>query len=98
VPEVRFEWDGDKEEANQRKHGVKFDEAASVFSDEHALFLADPDHSIEEDRFLLMGLSWSLRLLVVHHTFRAGGDIVRLISARTATRAERAQYARRWKP
>jgi uncharacterized protein len=98
VAELRFEWDSRKDRANQRKHKVSFDEASSVFSDEGALLLADPEHSEDEDRFLLLGLSSALRLIVVHHTFRAGGDVIRVISARKATRAERAQYVRRWKP
>ena len=97
MAELRFEWDHAKDIANQRKHAVAFNEAASVFSDERALLLDDPDHSTEEERFVLVGLSSALRLIVVHHTFRAGGDVIRLISARKATRAERAQYFRRWR-
>ena len=80
------------------KHGVAFVEATSVFSDERALLLDDPVHSAEEDRFVLIGLSSAQRVIVVHHTYRARGDVIRLISARKATRAERAQYVRRWKP
>ena len=98
MAELRFEWDHAKDIANQRKHGIGFAEAASVFSDEHALLLDDPDHSTEEDRYVLLGLSSALRVSVVHHTLREGGDVVRLISARKATRAERAEYVRRWRP
>jgi len=96
--ELRFEWDHAKDIANRRKHGIAFSEASSVFSDERALLVDDPDHSTEEDRFVLLGLSSALRVVVVHHTLRAGGDVIRLISARKATRAERGEYVRRWRP
>ena len=98
MDQLRFEWDPRKDAANRRKHGVSFDEGETVFSDGRALLLDDPEHSEDEDRFLLLGLSSSLRLLVVSHTYREGDDVIRLISARAATRTERAQYARRWKP
>ena len=94
---LRFEWDERKEATNRRKHGVSFEEAESVFSDEHALFLPDPDHSDDEDRFILLGLSSALRALVVCHCYRLGEDIIRLISARKAMRPERAEYNRRLK-
>ena len=97
MAELRFEWDHAKDIANQRKHAVAFNEAASVLSDERALLPDDPDHSTEEDWFVLAGLSSALRRIVVHRAFRAGGDVIRLISARKATRAERAQYFRRWR-
>lgn len=67
---LRFDWDAAKAAANQRKHGVSFDEASTAFSDDHALLLDDPDHSPDEDRFLLLGLGASLRLLVVVHCYR----------------------------
>lgn len=86
-----------KAAANARKHGISFEEAETAFLDEHALVLADPDHSAEEDRFLLLGLSDALRVLVVVHCYRAGESVIRLISARKATRSERAQYDARWK-
>jgi uncharacterized DUF497 family protein len=98
MAEHRFEWDRAKDTANCRKHGIGFAEAVSAFSDERGLLLDDPDHSAEEDRFVLLGLSSALRLIVVHHTVRAGGDAIRLISARRATRPERIQYTRRWRP
>jgi uncharacterized protein len=60
--------------------------------------LEDPDHSPDGDRSILLGLSFAMRVLVVHHTLRAGGDVIRIISARKATRAERDQYIRRWRP
>lgn len=91
-----FAWDDRKAAANLRKHGVAFDEAASVFYDEEALLLADPDHSEAEDRFVLIGLSARLHLLVVVHCYPdADGSVVRLISARTAARSEQHHYVER---
>jgi uncharacterized DUF497 family protein len=96
MAELRFEWDPAKAAANLRKHGVSFDEAETVFSDEHALLLDDPDHSADEERFILIGLSAALRMVVVCHGYRERGDVIRLISARKATRIERHNYAARW--
>lgn len=79
-----------------RKHGVSFTEAESVFADEHALLLEDSDHSEAEDRFLLLGLSGALRILVVVHCYRAGDSVIRLMSARRADAEERRQYDERW--
>jgi uncharacterized DUF497 family protein len=93
----RIEWDEGKNALNKRKHGVSFEEASTVFADEHALLLADPDHSTEEDRFILMGFSASLRILVVCHCYRRGEEIIRIISARKATKSERVQYSERWR-
>ncbi|GJM43435.1 MAG: hypothetical protein DHS20C21_02770 [Gemmatimonadota bacterium] len=93
---LRFEWDKRKAAANLRKHGVSFAEAESVFSDERALLLEDPAHSSSEDRFVLLGLSATLRTLVVCHCYRQGDGVIRVISARKATRAEQRQYSRRW--
>jgi len=94
--ELCFEWDGRKALANKRKHGVSFEEAETVFSDDFALVIADPDHSGEEERFLILGLSARLRTLVVSHGCRRGGHLIRIISARKATRMERKTYNRRW--
>jgi len=91
MSELRFDWDERKNAANKRKHGVSFEDAQTVFLDEHALFAADPDHSEGEDRFILLGLSSSLRTLVVCHCYH-GNDLIRLISARRANRLERSQY------
>jgi len=91
---IRFEWDPKKAEVNLRKHKVSFEDAQSVFSDEHALLIDDPDHSEGEDRFVLLGLSGSLRLLVVVHCYRAEGSVVRIISARRADAQERSVYER----
>ena len=96
MADLRFGWDERKSRGNRRKHGVSFEEAQTVFSDEHALFIADPDHSATEDRFLLLGLSSQLRTLVVCHCYREREDLIRIISARKADSEERALYNRRW--
>lgn len=93
MPAIRFEWDEAKNRGNRSNHGVSFDEAQTVFYDESGRFMADPDHSDDEDRFLLLGLSAQLRLLVVSHTFRS--DTIRIISAWKATRTEERQYWKR---
>ena len=87
-----FDWDEAKAAANRRKHGVSFEEASTIFYDENALLIADPDHSEEEDRFLLLGLSLRLRTLVVCHCYRQAEDMVRIISARRANRSEQLEY------
>lgn len=89
---LRFEWDERKAAANARKHGVSFEEAKSVFADERAKLIDDPDHSEDEDRFVLLGLSSVLRLLVVCHCCRGEGDVIRIISARKATSKESKFY------
>ena len=89
---IRFEWDPKKAQANLRKHKVSFEDAQSVFSDENALLIDDPDHSEEEDRFVLLGLSQSLRLLVVVHCYRAEGRVSRIVSARKADADEQSIY------
>jgi hypothetical protein len=96
VSDLRFEWDERKNAANRRKHGVSFIEAETVFVDDRALLLDDPDHSEREERFILLGLSTMLQTLVVCHCYRASGDVIRLISARKATAAERRIYIERW--
>jgi uncharacterized protein len=97
MSELRFEWDAKKNRENRRRHKVSFDEAETTFADEHGLLMADPDHSEDEDRFILLGLSANLRLLVVCHTYREEDEVIRLISARKADRSERAQYSKRWR-
>lgn len=92
--DLQFEWDESKAAANIKKHGVSFEEAKSVFSDEIARLIADPDHSEDEDRFILLGYSSTLRLLVVCHCYRINESIVRIISARKASRYEAASYKR----
>ena len=96
MSQLRFEWDPAKAVENKRKHGVLFEEAQTIFLDEFAVLIDDPDHSGEEERFLLLGLSVSLRTLVVSHCYRKADDVIRLISARKATRREREIYNRRW--
>lgn len=87
-----FEWDPKKDRANQRKHGVGFDEARSVFFDEGALVAPDPEHSRDEDRFLIVGFSVRARLLPVCFCERERGNVIRIFSARSATKRERTQY------
>jgi uncharacterized protein len=97
MDDLRYEWDERKNRANQRKHGVAFEEARSAFLDENARRVSDPDHSIGEDRYILVGLSIRLRLLVVCHGFRESERIIRIISARKADPSERRDYSR-WLP
>ncbi|MCK4577340.1 MAG: BrnT family toxin [Candidatus Marinimicrobia bacterium] len=89
---MRFEWDPEKAKSNERKHKVSFLEAQTVFYDENARFMADPDHSETEDRFVILGLSSKLRTLVVCHCYRISDNMIRIISARKATRNERDLY------
>ena len=88
-----FEWDKRKASENRQKHGVAFEEAKSAFLDENARVIPDPEHSDDEDRFVLLGLSVRLRLLVVVHCYRQGEDLIRIISARKADPSERRQYS-----
>jgi len=94
VSEIRFEWDPRKAKSNEKKHGVSFEEAESVFFDEQALLLEDPRPAHEEARCVLLGLSAVLRVLVVVHALR-GEDVIRIISARKATRLETQEYQNR---
>jgi len=87
-----FEWDPVKAAANLSKHKVSFEDAQTVFSDERARLIDDPDHSEDEERFLLLGLSSSLRLLVVAHCYRSTDNVIRIISARKATADEARHY------
>ncbi len=98
VTPIGFEWDPEKSASNEAKHGVTFDEAATVFVDEAALLLDDPEHSESEDRFLLLGLSARVRILVVVHCYRESDSVIRIISARKASRRERSQYRARNRP
>jgi len=96
MKELRFEWDEKKYTLNQSRHGISFLEAKTAFTDENGLLLDDPDHSLEEERYILLGMSSKLRLLVISHTYRRENLIVRIISARKATRMEQRQYWSRW--
>ena len=89
---LRIEWDPRKAVLNLRNHGVSFEDVQTVFSDERARLIDDPEHSELEERFLILGLSSSLRLLVVAHCYRADGNVIRIISARKATRQEQKFY------
>ena len=89
---LRFEWDERKANSNARKHGVTFEEARSVFVDERAKLIDDPDHSEDEDRFVLLGVSSALRLLLVCHCYREEGNVIRIISARKASSRESESY------
>ena len=89
---LRLEWDERKAAANLKKHGVRFDEAKSVFVDERAKLIGDPDHPEDEDRFVLLGLSSALRLLLVCHCYRSEGSVIRIVSARKATAKESRSY------
>ena len=92
---MHFDWDTEKAVANQIKHGVSFEEAQTVFNDCDALRIYDPDHSEDEERFVLLGLSASLRVLVVCHCYRENDEKIRIISARKATKKESATYEKR---
>ncbi|MDN5559264.1 MAG: BrnT family toxin [Ruaniaceae bacterium] len=89
---LAFEWDEAKDASNRAKHGVSFGEASTVFTDPRALVIDDPDHSIVEERFIIMGMSGTMRVLVVAHCYRERQGIIRLISARKATTRETQTY------
>jgi uncharacterized DUF497 family protein len=95
MADLRFDWDPRKATANIAKHGVSFEEAITAFSDEAGLLLDDPLHSVSEDRFILLGLSSRLRLLVVVHCYREADSVIRVISARKADHEERETYVAR---
>lgn len=89
---LRFEWDEEKNRQNRQKHGVWFEEAQTVFDDSFGRVFLDDEHSDFEDRFILLGMAPSSRLLVVIHCFRDGDSIIRIISARKATKKETRIY------
>jgi len=91
---IKFEWDSAKATANIKKHGVSFEEAQSVFYDEFAIQFFDDGHSSDEERFLLLGMSTGSRLLLVAHCEREAGHVIRIISARKATKRESAFYGK----
>lgn len=93
--EIKFEWDDNKNKINISKHGIDFREACSVFDDMDALVIPDKDHSLVEDRFLILGLSQYARLMVVCHCYRVNESVIRIISARKASKNETVQYERR---
>lgn len=89
---LQFEWDENKNTINKKKHGVSFEEAETAFYDTEALVIADPEHSQEEERFILLGFSAMARMLMVCHCIRGEDETIRIISARKATAKETAQY------
>lgn len=92
---VKFEWDNNKQKINIKKHGIDFEEAKTVFYDEHALLIPDPDHSFAEERFVILGISKKTHLLTVCHCYRNNDDVIRIINARKATAEEKKQYLSR---
>ncbi|EDN69979.1 protein containing DUF497 [Beggiatoa sp. PS] len=89
---LKFVWDENKNRLNQKKHKVSFEEAKTVFFDENARLIPDPDHSETEERFILLGLSVQFRILLVSHCYRENDSVIRIISARKANRQEQQQY------
>ena len=89
---IRFEWDDNKNEINKKKHKISFEEARTVFYDDAALVIDDPEHSEDEDRFIILGLSKRANLLVVCHCYRESDTVIRIISARKATKMESQYY------
>ena len=90
--DLKFDWDKDKAISNKKKHGISFEEAVTAFYDEDALESHDPDHSEDEDRFIMLGLSFKTRTLVVSHCVRESGSLIKIISARKATKLETKKY------
>ncbi len=89
---IKFEWDENKNQINQRKHGISFDEAKTVFYDEYAILFDDPEHSVDEDRFLIIGMTQKERVCIVSHCYRGQESTIRIISARKATKSEKQIY------
>ncbi len=95
MEQISFEWDENKNKLNRKKHSVSFEEAATVFYDEEALLIADPDHSENEDRFIILGMSARANVLTVCHCYRRSETVIRIISARRATGNEVKTYTER---
>ena len=89
-----FDWDENKNRINLDKHGITFEEASTVFFDDRALLFDDPEHSLDEDRFLLLGMSENAKVCIVCHCYRESDIVIRIISARQATRKEEQRYVR----
>ena len=89
-----FDWDENKNRINLEKHGITFEEASTVFFDDRAILFDDPEHSIDEDRFLLLGMSETAKVCIVCHCYRESDTVIRIISARQATRKEKERYVR----
>ena len=89
---IHFQWDQSKNLANIKKHKISFEEAKTVFFDENARLIPDPEHSVKEERFIILGFSIKLKLLIVVHTYKVNDEIIRIISARKATKSESKYY------
>lgn len=89
-----FDWDENKNRINLEKHGITFEEASTVFFDDRAILFDDPEHSMDEDRFLLLGMSETAKVCIVCHCYRESDTVIRIISARQATRKEEQRYVR----
>jgi len=87
-----FQWDQNKNLINIQKHKISFEEAETVFCDDNARLISDPEHSITEDRFILLGITYKLKLVIVVHTYKEDDDTIRIISARKATKSESKYY------
>ena len=92
MTDIQFEWDEEKSRENKRKHRVSFEEAQTAFLDENAIRFFDPDHSQDEDRFIMLGMGFTLRVLVVCHCYREDDLVIRIISARKADKREQSDY------
>lgn len=89
---IQFEWDNNKNAINKKKHKISFEEASTVFYDDRAILFDDPEHSSEEDRFLIIGTTMSSKICIVSHCYRGNDEIIRIISARKATKTEQSVY------
>jgi uncharacterized protein len=92
MKQIKFAWDSAKAASNAKKHGISFEEAKTVFDDDNARLIADPDHSQGEERFVLLGMSYTLKVLTVVHCYRDEENTIRIISARKSTKNEEKQY------
>ncbi len=92
---IKFEWDSNKSKQNKKKHGVSFEEAQTVFYDERAIQYFDPDHSENEDRFIMLGMGFKIRVLIVCHCYKEKDEVIRIISARKAKKDEENEYWRK---
>jgi uncharacterized protein len=92
MKDIHFEWDEAKNDTNIKKHKISFEEAKTAFYDPNARIITDPDHSESEDRFILLGLSLTLKLLIVCHCYKDKDEVIRIISARRATKLESSNY------
>ena len=92
MSKINFSWDDSKAQSNIAKHGISFEEAKTVFDDDNARLIYDPDHSKDENRFILLGLSCTLKILTVVHCYRDNENNIRIISARKSTKSEAKQY------